>query len=66
MLHYYNNESSVSYGKIKKIDNLDIIHSCGSGPFSSGSLILSLKYNKVIGIHISNHSFPYGKGLFFE
>ena len=55
ILHYpnsNNNESSISYGYgIASKNNFDIEHKCNAKPSSSGSPILNLSSNKVIGIH---------------
>ena len=52
IIHYPNEELSVSYGLIKDIiDNRKINHYCNTEEGSSGSPILSLKTLKVIGIH---------------
>ena len=45
-------EACVSYGILKQISNkFNIIHKCSTDNGSSGSPILNLKNNKVIGIH---------------
>ena len=44
-------KASVSYGIIKDILNHKIIHLCNTKPGSSGSPILNIKNNKLIGIH---------------
>ena len=44
-------EACVSYGMLNKINNHNIIHICSTEYGSSGSPILNLKNNKVIGIH---------------
>ena len=52
ILHYPNGEDAcVSYGILNKINKYDIIHVCSTDCGSSGSPILNLKNNKVIGIH---------------
>ena len=53
ILHYPNGENiSVSYGYgIKKLDKYYIQHLCNTQSCSSGSPILNLSNNKVIGIH---------------
>ena len=53
ILHYPNGENiSVSYGYgIKKLDKYYITHLCSTEFCSSGSPILNLSSNKVIGIH---------------
>ena len=57
-------EACVSYGILNKIKNYEIIHKCSTDIGSSGSPILNLKNNKVIGIHkgAQNHTkdFNYG------
>ena len=44
-------EACVSYGILNGIHNYNIIHICSTDNGSSGSPILNLKNNKVIGIH---------------
>ena len=52
ILHYLlGNDICVSYGILNKISKYDIIHLCSTDNGSSGSPILNLKNNKVIGIH---------------
>ena len=53
ILHYPNAQNaSVSFGYgIECIDNFDIKHKCNTLPGSSGSPILNLSTNKIIGIH---------------
>ena len=71
VLQYPNNESvSVSYGILKKIDsnNYDIYHFCSTDKGSSGSPILNISSNKLIGIHKGlnlNQSFNKGSLLFY-
>ena len=68
ILHYprlgYNQEASVSYGILKDIqDEYNIIHYCCTLNGSSGSPILNLINNKVIGIHKeSSTKFNFNKG----
>ena len=51
-LHYpLGNKASVSYGLSSDIDNYEIKHLCSTEHGSSGSPILNLSNNKVIGIH---------------
>ena len=51
-LHYiYGNKASVSYGLTIKIDDFEIKQKCSTEHGSSGSPILNLSNNKVIGIH---------------
>ena len=52
ILHYSKGEDiKVSYGLIDNINNIAINHYCNTQKGSSGSPIISLKNNKVIGIH---------------
>ena len=52
ILHYYDKEICISYGKgLSKENDFNIIHRCKTQIGSSGSPILDLKTNKVIGIH---------------
>ena len=46
-------EACVSYGILNKIDKNNIMHKYSTDIGSSGSPILSLKNNKVIGMHKS-------------
>ena len=64
ILHYPNcGKSSVSYGIIKKLQNSDISHLCSTEKGSSGSPILNLTNNKVIGIHRGSlDNFKFNKG----
>ena len=62
MLHYgKGKEAMVSYGSIKnyyekeKLEELEIYHSCYSYNGSSGSPLLNIENNKVIGIHIGQN-----------
>ena len=60
------NEPSVAYGILKDLDYLSFTHCCNTMPGSSGSPILNLANNKVIGIHIGcsyNHNYNLGKFL---
>ena len=63
ILHYPNEELSVSYGLIDNIkDNKIINYYCNTEEGSSGSPILSLKSFKLIGIHgnFQNNKINYG------
>ena len=69
ILQYFNREPSVSFGILKRIDKSHnfFIHFCCSKSGSSGSPILNLTNNKVIGIHIgSNEVFNYNIGTFLN
>ena len=60
-------KASVSYGIIKEFDGFKINHVCSTESGSSGSPILNLKTNKVIGIH--NCSFKgsnFNGGIFLK
>ena len=62
------NKSSVSYGKLIDIDNYEIKHICNTMQGSSGSPILNLSNNKVIGIHKQSsikYNFNFGTCLKF-
>ena len=59
---------SVSFGIIKEIKNsYDIIHLCSTDSGSSGSPILNLETNKIIGIHKeASINFNFNKGTFLK
>ena len=58
---------SVSYGILQYFDKLKFEHHCSTNLGSSGSPILNLATNKVIGIHIgANNSFNYNVGIFLN
>ena len=61
-------EAAVSYGILKQInDSNQIIHLCSTEQGSSGSPILNLKTNKVIGLHLgSTANFNYNIGTFLK
>ena len=57
----------VSYGLMNRIDNYDIKHTCNTTKGSSGSPILNLSNNKVIGIHKEGSViFNFNKGTFLK
>ena len=57
------NKSSVSYGIISQLDENNIYHLCNTDKGSSGSPLLNLENNKVIGIHKGESShFEFNKG----
>ena len=65
---YLNGDKAVvSYGIINKIDGYNINHYCCTESGSSGSPIINLLNNKIIGIHKegSNH-FKYNKGTYLK
>ena len=60
-------EAMVSYGILKNIeDHQNIHHLCYSGPGASGSPLLNLKNNKVIGIHKTVSHRGFGLGTFLR
>ena len=66
ILHYpMGNKAEVSYGKLIEINSYDIKHICNTMYGSSGSPILNLSNNKVIGIH-KQSSDDVGKGTFLK
>ena len=65
--HQKGKNALVSYGLLLSIDNFDIIHSCNTDFGSSGSPILNLSNNKVIGIHKEGSpNFNFNKGTFLK
>ena len=63
---YNEQKASVSYGKLKEIEQQNnIIHLCSTQPGSSGSPILNLKNNKIIGMH-KESSINFNKGIFLK
>ena len=59
-------KASVSYGILNEINGFDLIHYCCTEQGSSGSPILKLSNNKVIGIHKESSKFNYNKGTFLK
>ena len=57
----------VSYGILNNIEDNKIIHKCNTDSGSSGSPIILLNNNKVIGVHYGgskhNHNFNFGSLL---
>ena len=67
VLQYPNmNKASVSYGILKKIQSNNITHSCCTQPGSSGSPILNLFNNKIIGIHRESTNLNFNIGSFIK
>ena len=70
VLHYPNGKkASVSYGLVNIIKQKEILHTCSTENGSSGSPILNLETNKVIGIHkegMKNPKFNYNKATFLK
>ena len=56
----------VSYGVLTKINNYDILHKCSTEKGSSGSPILNINTNKVIGIHKEGTIFNFNKGTLLK
>ena len=68
ILQYPNgNNSSVSFGFINNIKDCNIYHFCSTETGSSGSPIINLFNNKVIGIHKEGSKiFEFNKGTFLK
>ena len=67
VLQYPNmNKASVAYGILKKIESNSITHSCCTQPGSSGSPILNLFNNKIIGIHREGTNLNFNIGSFIK
>jgi len=63
----YNEAKYISPYKITSIDNLEIKHTCSTEYGSSGSPILNLETNKVIGIHKEGSiNFEFNKGTYLK
>ena len=60
------NKVLVSYGILNKIDNYNIYHFCNTEFGSSGSPLLNLSNNKVIGIHKGRSDFNFNIGTFIK
>ena len=59
--------AAVSFGLLTSIDNLEIKHTCSTEYGSSGSPILNLETNKVIGIHKEGSiNFEFNKGTYLK
>jgi len=59
--------ASVSYGILTSLDKYEIKHICSTENGSSGSPILNLKSNKVIGIHKEGSiNFEFNKGTYLK
>ena len=68
ILHYLlGNDICVSYGILNGLSQYDIIHACSTDNGSSGSPILNLKNNKVIGIHKQGSNYSnFNKGTLLK
>ena len=66
-LHYPNKDkASVSYGILKNINNYNINHTCCTLPGSTGSPIINLLNNKVIGIHKEASKYNFNIATFIK
>ena len=61
-----NEQASVSYGLLKEVTSYKMLHMCSTDRGSSGSPILNLKNNKVIGLHIGSYNDSSNFGLFLK
>ena len=67
ILQYPNGKNAcVSYGVLNNISEYNIMHKCCTDNGSSGSPILNLETNKVIGIHTKGTSFNYNMGILLK
>ena len=67
ILQYPNlGKARISWGIIKEINRIEIKHSCSTDFGSSGSPILYIKTNKVIGIHKGRSKFNFNLGTFLK
>jgi len=69
IIQYPEGKLSVSYGVLDKIYEVKIYnfnHKCSTKGGSSGSPILNITNNKVLGIHKEGHSNKYNKGTFLN
>ena len=65
IIQYPKGEAAVSYGIINNIQSYDIIHLCCTDSGSSGSPILNLSNNKIIGVH-KEGKLKLNKGTFLK
>ena len=61
-----NEQASVSYGLLKEVKTYQMLHMCSTDSGSSGSPILNLKNNRVIGLHIGNYDESSNIGIFLR
>ena len=67
VLQYPNGQNAcVSYGLLNNIAEYNIMHRCSTDKGSSGSPILNLQNNKVIGIHKKGTNFNYNMGTLLK
>ena len=56
-------KAAVSYGIINEINNCNLNHLCSTKSGSSGSPILKLSNNKIIGVHKGGSGFDFNNGI---
>ena len=56
----------VSYGLLNNIDKYNIMHRCNTDNGSSGSPIINLDNNKVIGMHSKGSNYNYNIGIYLK
>ena len=69
IIQYPENKLSVSYGILENIymdKKYNFNHKCSTKGGSSGSPILNIKSNKLIGIHKESKDKKYNRGLFLK
>ena len=63
---YPEEKLSVSYGIINSLIDNDFTHLCSTKKGSSGSPVLNISNNKIIGVHKEFSPFEYNVGLFLD
>lgn len=67
VIQYPNGKNAVvSYGLLDEINNYEINHTCSTDYGSSGSPILNLEDNTVIGIHKEASPYNFNQGTFLK
>ena len=56
-------KAAVSYGILRDIQKYEIFHFCSTDAGSSGSPILNISNNKIIGMHTASCKFNFNKGI---
>ena len=59
-------KAAVSYGILKDIKDFEINHFCSTEFGSSGSPIIYISNNNVIGVHTGSSKFNFNKGIFLK
>lgn len=59
-------KAAVSYGILRDIRNNEIFHYCSTDVGSSGSPILNISNNKIIGMHTASCKFNFNKGIILK